>query len=104
VPGQSDPRGAVEWTDLRLQGGDGLAARAAKKLRTEEMLLTQLGGSRLRHELDKVPLRAANMTPAEILLPTASRSSMPASAGCTSGNFWRPAISSRPRSLVSATA
>src|SRR5262249_19974099 len=56
VPGQPDPRGDVEWTDLKVQGPDGLAARAAKKLRNEELLLTQLGGSRLRHELDRVPL------------------------------------------------
>jgi predicted AAA+ superfamily ATPase len=56
VPGQSDPRGDLEWTDLRLQGSDGLALRAAKRLRNEEMLVNQLGGSRLRHELDRVPL------------------------------------------------
>jgi predicted AAA+ superfamily ATPase len=56
VPGQSDPRGEIEWTDLRLQGGDALAVRAAKKLRNEELLLIQLGGARLRHELDRVPL------------------------------------------------
>jgi hypothetical protein len=56
VPGQSDPRGEVEWTDLPLQGHDPLAVRAAKKLRNEELLLTHLGGIRLRHELDRVPL------------------------------------------------
>src|SRR5262249_22190332 len=46
----------VEWTEIRLQGSDSLAARAAKKLRNEELLLVQLGGVRLRHELDRVPL------------------------------------------------
>ena len=56
VPGQSDPKGGVEWTDIRLQGQDALAARAAKKLKNEEMLLAQFGGARLRHELDRVPL------------------------------------------------
>jgi hypothetical protein len=50
VPGQSKPDGDLEWTDLRLQGQDTLAVRAAKKLRNEELLLTQLGGARLRHE------------------------------------------------------
>jgi predicted AAA+ superfamily ATPase len=56
VPGQSDPRGVAEWTEIPLQGHDGLAARAAKKLKSEELLLVQLGGTRLRFELDRVPL------------------------------------------------
>jgi predicted AAA+ superfamily ATPase len=56
VPGQSDPRGAVEWTEIRLQAQEGLALRAAKKLRGEELLMTHLGGTRLRLELDRVPL------------------------------------------------
>ncbi len=60
VPGQSDPKGNPEWTDIRLQGQDGLAARAAKKLRNEELLMTQLGGTRLRHELDRIPLWRGN--------------------------------------------
>jgi predicted AAA+ superfamily ATPase len=56
VPGQPEPKGKVEWTEIRLQGPDSLAARAVKKLRNEELLLIQLGGIRLRHELDRVPL------------------------------------------------
>jgi predicted AAA+ superfamily ATPase len=56
VPGQPNPKGSVEWTEIRLQGQDSLAARAAKKLRNEELLMVQLGGTRLRHELDRVPL------------------------------------------------
>lgn len=56
VPGQSDPKGEMEWSEIRLQGQDGLAARAAKKMKNEEMLMVQLGGTRLRHELDRVPL------------------------------------------------
>lgn len=56
VPGQSDPKGEVEWTEIRLQGQDHLAARAAKKLKNEELLMVQLGDVRLRHELDRVPL------------------------------------------------
>jgi predicted AAA+ superfamily ATPase len=56
VPGQPDPKGNVEWTEIRLQGQDSLAARAAKKLRNEELLIVQLGGTRLRHELDRIPL------------------------------------------------
>jgi len=60
VPGQPDPKGEVVWTDLKLQGQDSLAARAAKKLRSEESLLTQMGGIRLRTELDRIPLWTGN--------------------------------------------
>jgi len=56
VPGQPELRGALDWTDIRLQGTDSLASRASKKLKNEEMLLVQMGGIRLRLELDRVPL------------------------------------------------
>ena len=56
VPDQPDPKGPVGWREIRQQGQEALAVRAAKKLRNEELLLTQLGGTRLRHELDRVPL------------------------------------------------
>ena len=56
VPGQSDPKGDIEWTEIRLQGQDSLATRAAKKLKSEELLMPALGDVRLRHELDRVPL------------------------------------------------
>ena len=60
VPGQPDPKGAVVWTDLKLQGQDKLATRAAKKLKNEESLVTQMGGVRLRTELDRIPLWTGN--------------------------------------------
>lgn len=60
VPGQSDPKGNLEWTEMRLQGQDSLAARAAKKLKSGELLLVQFGGTRLRHELDRIPLWRGN--------------------------------------------
>lgn len=60
VPGQPDPKGDVTWTDLKLQGQDSLAARAAKKLRKEESLFVQMGAVRLRTELDRVPLWTGN--------------------------------------------
>jgi len=60
VPGQPDPKGDVDWTDLKLQGQDSLATRAAKKLRNEESLLVQMGAIRLRTELDRVPLWTGN--------------------------------------------
>ena len=56
VPGQSDPKGNIEWTEIRLQGQDHLATRASKKLKNEELLMVELGDVRLRHELDRVPL------------------------------------------------
>ena len=56
VPGQSDPKGNIEWTEIRLQGQDRLATRACKKLKNEELLMIELGDVRLRHELDRVPL------------------------------------------------
>jgi len=60
VPGQPDPKGEVTWTDLKLQGQDSLATRAAKKLKNEESLVTQMGGVRLRTELDRIPLWTGN--------------------------------------------
>jgi predicted AAA+ superfamily ATPase len=60
VPSQPDPKGAVTWTDLRLQGTDSLASRAAKKLKNEESLMVQMGGVRLRTELDRIPLWTGN--------------------------------------------
>lgn len=56
VPNQPDAKGAIEWAETRLQGADSLALRASKKLKGEEMLLVQMGGVRLRLELDRIPL------------------------------------------------
>ncbi|MGD9712686.1 MAG: AAA+ family ATPase, partial [Thermomicrobiales bacterium] len=50
----------IQWTDLRAQGSNGLAGRAAKKLRGEEALLVEMGGIRLRTELDRIPLWTGN--------------------------------------------
>jgi len=54
--GKPDPRAEVTWQAIRLQGNDPLAVRASKKLRNEELLLTTFAGTRLRMELDRVPL------------------------------------------------
>lgn len=56
VPGQPDPHSEVEWCTRRLKGQETLARRAAAKMRTDEMLISQLGGVRLRLELDRIPL------------------------------------------------
>ncbi|MGI5837960.1 MAG: AAA+ family ATPase, partial [Chloroflexota bacterium] len=56
VPVQASPRDAVEWQAIRLSGSDALAARASKKLRNDELLVTSFAGTRLRMEMDKIPL------------------------------------------------
>ena len=60
APVQSTPQAAVEWQALRLTGQDPLAVRASKKLRSEELLVPVLAGTRLRMELDRVPLWGGN--------------------------------------------
>lgn len=60
IPEQPDPQGTATWTEIRLQSQgpsqEALAVRAAKKLRNEELLVTQMAGTRLRMELDRIPL------------------------------------------------
>lgn len=60
VPGQGLPTASVEWQAVRLTGADSLAQRASKKLKNEELLIVSMAASRLRLEIDRVPLwRAA---------------------------------------------
>ena len=56
VPVQSRPEASMEWQAMRLSGQDSLAARASKKLKTDELLVTGFAATRLRMELDRVPL------------------------------------------------
>lgn len=56
VPTQEKPQSAVEWQAFRLTGPDPLAVRASKKLRNDELLITSFAPSRLRLELDAIPL------------------------------------------------
>jgi hypothetical protein len=56
VPTQSTPQATIEWQSFRLTGQDALATRASKKLRNDELLISGLAASRLRLELDQVPL------------------------------------------------
>jgi predicted AAA+ superfamily ATPase len=60
VPVQPSPDAEVEWQALRLSGPDPLAVRASKKLRSDELLITRFAATRLRMELDKVPLWRGN--------------------------------------------
>jgi hypothetical protein len=56
VPMQTSPQAAVTWQAIRLSGQDALAVRASKKLRNDELLVTNFGATRLRMEMDRVPL------------------------------------------------
>jgi len=56
VPVQNRPDGPIEWSETRLQGQDDLAVRASKKLKNEELLIPQMGGTVLRMWLDRIPL------------------------------------------------
>lgn len=56
VPVQENPHAQVEWNAYRLTGSDPLAVRAGKKLRNDELLLTSFAPSRLKMELDRIPL------------------------------------------------
>jgi predicted AAA+ superfamily ATPase len=60
VPVQSSPQAAVTWEAIKATGADGLAQRASKKLRSDELLLTTFAASRLRMELDRIPLWRGN--------------------------------------------
>ncbi|HOK46036.1 MAG TPA: hypothetical protein PLK67_08900, partial [Bryobacteraceae bacterium] len=57
-PGQAFP--PIEWTEDRLKGEGTLAERASKKLKDSELLITSMAGTRLRLEIDQVPLWRAN--------------------------------------------
>ncbi len=56
VPNQETPQSQITWQTIRLSGADALAARASKKLRNDELLVTSLAPTRLRLEMDRVPL------------------------------------------------
>lgn len=56
VPTQVNPQAPVTWQVMRISGHDALAERASKKLRSDELLLVNFAASRLRMEMDRVPL------------------------------------------------
>jgi predicted AAA+ superfamily ATPase len=56
VPIQAKPQDSQTWEALKLSGIDGLAVRASKKLRSDELLLPTFAATRLKMELDKIPL------------------------------------------------
>lgn len=56
VPDQSSPEAEISSHHLRVQGADGLAVRAGRKLTGDGLLVTEFGATLLRRELDEVPL------------------------------------------------
>ncbi len=56
VPVQNSAADPVRWEASRLIGQDPLAVRASKKLKSDELLFARLSSSRLKMELDRVPL------------------------------------------------
>jgi predicted AAA+ superfamily ATPase len=56
VPTQANPQAPVAWQAIRLSGTDPLAERASKKLKSDELLILNFAASRLRMEMDRVPL------------------------------------------------
>jgi hypothetical protein len=63
VPEQPTPPAPLEWRPIRLTGTDPLAARAGKKLRSEEFLISHFSPILLRRELDRVPLWRGDHVP-----------------------------------------
>lgn len=67
VPTQANPQANVEWQSFRLTGQDALAVRASKKLRNDELLVSGVAATRLRLELDHVPLWRGDHVPIQQL-------------------------------------
>ena len=56
VPEQINPQAPITWQSIRISGGDALAVRATKRLRSDESLVSSLHSTILRKHLDDVPL------------------------------------------------
>ena len=56
VPVQSSPHAELQWQAIRLAGQGSLAHRASRRMRNDELLITVFAGTRLRMELDRIPL------------------------------------------------
>ncbi|HUZ18905.1 MAG TPA: DUF499 domain-containing protein, partial [Spirochaetia bacterium] len=67
VPQQAKDKTGIEWNAIRVSGQEPLAARASKKLKAEEFLVLSFSATRLRMELDRVPLWRGNDVPVKQL-------------------------------------
>jgi hypothetical protein len=73
VPVQSSPQAAVTWEAIKVSGTDPLAVRSSKRLRTDELLLLSFHATRLKMELDRVPLWRGNHVPIRQLIDDFAR-------------------------------
>ncbi|MGH7941051.1 MAG: AAA+ family ATPase, partial [Limisphaerales bacterium] len=67
------PQAPVQWQATRISGSDSLAVRASKKLRSDELLITALGSTILRKQLDDVPLWRGDHVPIRQLVDDFAR-------------------------------
>ncbi len=70
----------VTWQTIRLSGNTGLAERASKKLKNDELLVVNFAASRLRMEMDRVPLWRGNHVPIRQLSRGLRSLSLPAAS------------------------
>ncbi len=56
VPVQESPQASLSWSVIRLSGQGALAMRASRRMRNDELLISSFAGTRLRMELDRIPL------------------------------------------------
>ena len=82
TPEQRAPTDAIEWKAMRLTSTGGLADRAAKRLRGDELLVMRLGGAILRMHMDNVPLwRGDHVSVRQLIEDFASYPYLPRLAG-----------------------
>ena len=60
APAQSSPTDTLKWERIRLTAQGALAERASKRMRSGELLVTNLAGTLLRIHMDKIPLWRGN--------------------------------------------
>jgi predicted AAA+ superfamily ATPase len=73
APEQPTPKAPVAGQNYRLTGSDALAVRVSKRLRSEELLVANLGSTILRKHLDEVPLWRGDSVPIKQLLDDFAR-------------------------------
>ena len=73
TPAQAALADPVTWEAARLTGQGALAVRAARRLKSDELLVASFAGTRLRMELDRVPLWRGDHVPVRQLVDDFAR-------------------------------